>query len=218
MYIYIGMSTRGNDLNSELVKWIIKQSHRTDHQISLYLSQSNTSAMKAQSGLFKHMYSTDRVFDYALFMDTDVYPRVDVIDKLIATGKDVVTAPIWCFDEGNGDIHLNVHYYFENSLADRVYKSKNSGVEKVDSSSFSCLLVSRKVFDAFDAAKEDPILWSPLLDPKWQGHENDIIFFLKLKKLGIPAYVCWDATGGTHNRRVKLCEDVINGLILKRFA
>lgn len=212
MHINIGMSTRGNDLNSELVKWIITQTHRTDITSALYLSRCNTSAVKAQSELFRMIRDSKRPFDYALFMDSDVCPIQDVIDILLATGKDVVTAPIWCFDDIHRDIHLNVHYTFENRLSDRVYRPKLTGIEQIQSASFSCLLVSNRVFDTFEKAKEDPILWSPILDTKWKEHENDNIFFLKLRHFGIPAYVCWDAKGGVHYRGVRLCDEVINKL------
>jgi len=172
--------------------------------------------MRAQAGLFSEIYNGGLKFDYTLFLDTDIAPVVNVIDLLMATEKDVVTAPIWCFDDAHKDIHLNVHYTFENTQQDRVYTPKETGVEHIESASFSCLLVARKVFETFYNAKEDPILWSPILDPKWKEHENDIIFFKKLKHFGIDAYVCWDAAGGIHNRRTMLCDETINRLLAKR--
>lgn len=213
--VNIGMSSRGNDLNSDLVKWIILQRNNTDMYTRVYISKCNTSAVKAQSGLFKDMYANPN-FDCALFLDTDIVPPVDVIKKLISTGKDVVTAPIWCFDDYNRDIHLNVHYTFNNSMQDRVYKAKESGIEQIESSSFSCLLVRKSVFDKFYSVSEDPILWSPMIDKRWQGMENDMIFFQKLKKFGIPAYVCWDAKGGQHHRHVTLCDEVLDKYIARR--
>lgn len=211
--VCIGMSTRGNDLNSDLVRWMIVQSRRTDIDICVKTSRCNVSARKAQNGLFRIARETNA--DYYLFLDTDIVPIDNVIDVLLEADEDVVTAPIWHYDDIIHDIHLNVHYKSGPTEIERIYTPKISGTELIQSSSFSCLMLRKCVLDKLVELKESPVEWSPLIDIKWKEAENDNIFFAKLKALNIPAYVCWDAKGGIHRRTIDLCDGVLAKFVCK---
>jgi hypothetical protein len=210
------MSTRGNDLNNELVKWLLKITNEKKHNINVQLSKCATSARIAQSNLIRTIQGIPE-YDYALFLDTDITPPTNIFETLIPLDKDIVTAPIWFFDENTSSIHLNVHYTTHAEYLDRIYYPKASGVEEIIGSSFGCLLVKKRVLDKFKEVGEDPVVWSSLIDNCWRTGENDNVFFAKAGKLGFKSYVCWDARGGTHRRVVNLNDKVLGDFLLRNY-
>lgn len=203
--IIIAFPTRGNDIGSGLVSWLL---YHTDHYV--LMSKSPLSARIAQEELFRRVATDACKCDYAFFLDTDIVPERDAIVKMVAHNKDIITAPVWHYDENTKDIHIGVHYDFE-------YKRHHllkTGVEQIKAASFSATLVSRKVLDTFMNAKESPVRWSPLLDEehKETAPHNDNIFYLKAYRLGLEAWIDWDIKI-EHNRRVTLSSEVINNLV-----
>jgi hypothetical protein len=207
MKIAIGIVSRGNDINYKLAQFLFNLKDDKEYEYKVLLYKSPYSAQKGQEALFKLMEDID--FDYAFITDTDVSCEDGVIKKLVEVGKDVVVGPVWHFDELHSDLHLNVHYEgFEgNGLESRVRYPKSSGIEKIISSSFACLLISKKVFDIFKKAN---IKYTEDESP----HQSDNILFRKFYDLGIDVYVRWDINT-IHYRNIELSNDTVNKIMIE---
>jgi len=206
--IVIGLSTRGKDIHHKLLNFLITQYVRTDIDVVLAVSECNVSAMVTVEKLWKTV--KDVKFDYLLFVDSDTVPASNTIDVLIATGKDVVVAPIWYYDVYMKELHLNVHYVDDTQ---RLYMPKSHGVERIGASSLGTTLITRKVYDTFVEAGEHPVMWSKLIDKDYEFRHNDNIFFAKLRALGIEAYVNWDAIGVEHYTAVGLSTESLTNFL-----
>jgi hypothetical protein len=206
MKIIIGIVSRGNDINSFLVKFISLISKDCKHDYSVIINKSPHSAQKGQEALFKSLESID--FDYAFITDSDVSCDIDTIDKLMEAKKDVVVAPVWHYDESSDDVHLNIHRVgFENDgLNSRVYYPRESGVEQIISSSFACMLLSKRVFNTF---KE----FNKSYTEENSQRQSDNVFFNNLSTLGIGAWVRWDIKT-VHHRMVSLSTLLVDKLLL----
>ena len=194
----------GNDIHHELFNHFMCERDamlKGGWDVNVIFGISNTAAFLAQEALFKAVYDDEADFMY--HVDSDVVPINGTLQKLLDCKKDLVIAPIWHCDKKG--MHLNVH----RNDGVRLFIPKDSGVEKIVSASFGVMLVSRKVLGAFRNAQESPVKHSTMLEPILEGAESDNIFFWKLKLLGLKAYVCWDAKGATHFKRVALNDRLI---------
>ena len=203
MKIIIATGTRGNDIYFRLAEFMAEMVHRYNAEI--IFGECSWSAPRAQNLAIRTILT--RQFDYVLFVDADVAPPMDVIDKLVAVQGDIVGAPVWMGYEQ--DIHLNVHYRHHPG---RVYEGKPGGVEEVEHASFACLLVSEKVFREFQRRDENMLEWSPMLGPN-TGGVPDSYFSHKARMMGFRIHVCWDAIGSIHHRPMRLGEDMIRHVL-----
>ncbi len=200
MKVIIATGTRGNDIYFGLARFMCEQVRR--HNAEIIFGECSWSAERAQGLAIREIYLRD--FDYVLFVDADVAPPMDAIDKLVAAQKDIVCAPVWMGYED--DIHVNVHY---RDKPERIYRPKTTGVDEVGHASFACLLVSRKVFEAFKTANETLHLWSQMISPNPTGGVPDAFFSHKARILGFHIYVCWDVRGTIHHRPMWLGDDML---------
>ena len=204
-HILIGIASRGRDIHFKLPAYIHYMLNRKDYKCDLWVSMCPYGADIAQNELFQKAMDED--YDYLLNIDSDVIPQPDTLDKLLAVGDGVVSAPIWHYDYERCYLHLNV------VLAHgRTHIEKSFGAEEIKGSSFGCLLVSKKVLDKFKALKESPVFWSPMLDKGMLRTTSDCILFAKLKKLGVRAYVCWNAKGISHLQTFDLSSSTLDKL------
>jgi len=212
MKIVLALPTRGtNDVYHELVRFIAEQYKK--HDCQLVFGVCSFSAEMAQRQIVNQL--PFREFDYVLFMDADVAPPNDALDKLIASGKDIVSVPTWHYDPKNKDMHLNANTgeKAQPGKLPRGYTMKKSGTEEVFSTSFACILISKRVFDVFRDMGEELFQWSPLIESQWQNTPPDNIFYTKCQKLGFKIYVNWDIKGCSHNRNVSMEDETIRNII-----
>ncbi|MEI8350066.1 MAG: hypothetical protein WCI77_07920 [Candidatus Omnitrophota bacterium] len=206
MRIAIAIATRGNDIYAKLLHFCCEAVKK--YNCDIVTSEAGFSAEQAQTNLFHYILSCD--FDYVLLIDSDVAVPFDTLDKLLACKTDIVSAPVLHYDPMTNDIHWNISLEMINPTEfKRLYERKDSGVEELMSSSFACLLLSKKVFQIFKDAGESFFTWSPLVDERWNRRNSDNIFFLKAKALGLRSFVCWEIKGAVHNRTIKLTDQLI---------
>lgn len=206
MKILIATGTRGNDIYFGLVQFMCEQVRR--HGAEVIFGECSFSAERAQGLAIREIYKRD--FDWVLFCDADVAPPMDAIEKMVACNVDIVGAPVWMAYET--DIHMNVHY---GHTPGRIYTTHPTGLEEVEHASFACLLVSRKVFEAFKAKNETLLLWSPMVSPTNTGGVPDSFFSHKARLLGFKIFVCWDVKGSIHHRPIRLSDETIRHVIEK---
>jgi len=194
----IGIPTRGNDLSVNLIMLI------NSLKYPVYFQQCNFSASLAQNLVFTTAFHKE---SNVIMLDSDVSTSPETIDKLISSGKDVISAPVFHYDINLRDVHVDVCLsggIREGASEGRNYVMKSSGIEEIRHSSFSCIFISYNVLKAFHDNKES---YTELNDSEKIEDENvtsDQVFYHKLKKLGFKAYVDWSCRDTTHSRVVDL--------------
>ncbi len=206
MKVMICTGTRGNDIYFGLAKFMAEQVRRYDAEI--VFGECSWSAPRAQGLAIREVYIKNP--DWVLFVDADVAPPMDAIEKLIACNLDIVCAPVWMAYES--DVHANIHLIGE---PQRLYEMKGSGIDEVGHASFACLLVSQKVFAAFQAANETLLEWSSMVSPTNTGGVPDAFFSHKARQLGFKIHVCWDVKGAIHHRPMPVGDELIRHIVSK---
>lgn len=211
--VLIGIPTRGCDIFHGLVAFLLRQQDKKNPRVDVVFSRCGTSANHAEESLFQELARTD--YDYLMMIDSDVAPPLGTLEILMADDKDIIGAPVWHFDASDKDIHLGVHIINDN--ARRLYFMRK-GVQQVHYTSYSCMLVKKKVAMGFHKAKEEFVYMSKLI-PKWNTKQNtDSIFFAKARKLGFEVWVDWDIKGIVHRRPIDLSDPVLEKFVSKRFV
>lgn len=206
MRTLVGMSTRGNDIYPKVIQFLFKLQGKEGVYVCIQPSPIN--AAEGQRFLFE--MALQKELDYLIILDSDIVPPEDAIEQLIASNKDIVTAPIWFCNSGR--FCLNVSYKDHLFKEGLVYEEKESGIEEIVHSSFGCICISKKVIRAFCEAKEDPVNWSSMLEDIYMPCYSDAIFHAKARKLGFQAYVNWGIKGVIHYKTLELCSDTIKTL------
>jgi len=204
------VTTTISTIHYRTVSFLLSCATAPNFELVSYLQEGHTSAAVGQERILQKLQHLD--YDYVLMVDSDVAPPADALLKLLAVQRDIVVAPVWHFDINTEDIHLNIHYTQELDPENRIYKVKDSGVEKICSSSFAVMLLSREVFKRFREAGESYTTYTPFLPPYFEGRESDNIFFGKAYLLGLDAYVCWDVHDTVHCRAANLSTRIIEKL------
>jgi hypothetical protein len=210
--VIIGLPTRGADIHPELMMWILNT--RMLHQeYNVAYARCGASAIMGVKELLNVVTPKmlNEEYTHYLQLDTDILPPLNALDIMLAKDKDIVCAPIWHYDDITKEIHINVHYKGDKY---RRHLLGHHGIEEIDASSFGFTLISKHVFQVFNEAKEDFITMSPLIkEEETRGVHNDCIFFAKIHKLGLKAYVDWDVKDIIHARKIDLCSEVLNKFI-----
>ena len=200
--IMLGLATRGDDIVPSLFEFILRNT--MVHGVRFVWKGCGWSAVIPQEAVYQEAIKLEA--DYLLIVDSDVTPPIDALDKLLECEKDIVTAPIWHYDVRLGDIHLNVTKEF----GIREIDSNKIGLETMRSSSFGCLLMSKKVLDKFKENKETFVTWSPLIEESLKTMSSDVIMFRKIERFGFQLYVNWDVRGCEHYTKIHLSDRVLS--------
>jgi hypothetical protein len=210
--VIIGIPTRGADIHPDTMVWVINVL-RDNPGYELCTSRCGVSAEGAVITLWNTVkpHMLNGTFTHYLQMDTDIIPQGNALDVMLAKEKDIVCAPIWHYDDISKEIHINVHYKDD---PHRRHFIREGGIEEIDASSLGLVLMTKKVFEAFDNAKESPVVASPLIEGyKTRGEHNDNVFFAKAHKLGFKTYVDWDVKDTLHMKKIDLCSGVLNKFV-----
>ena len=207
MKMVTAIATRGNDLVTSLVQFLISMTYALKENHTVVFSQSRYSAYDAQEKLFHKL--TEMEWDYMLLVDSDVGPTMDSIKRMFVLDKDMVTAPIWYFGNKHNDLHMNI--FDPDRGIDRAYNYHPQAIaEKVLSSSFGMVLIKRKVIDEFVKRGESFVSWSPIVPEKAKTAESDYQFFHKAKEFGFELWVDWGIKDIYHHRFINLGYETIN--------
>ena len=199
--IVLGLATRGDDIVPSLVEFAIRNA--VVHNARFVWKACGWSAQIPQEAVFQEALNLGA--DYLLMVDSDVTPPIDALDKLLSRNKDLISAPIWHYDVRLEDIHLNV----TKKLGQHLFDSDKTGLEKIASSSFGCLLVSRKFLKAIGDSGESFVYWSNMIGDELKTASSDVVLFKKAEKLGFELFVDWDVKGCEHYTKVHLSDRVL---------
>jgi hypothetical protein len=209
-HICLCFCTRGNDIYWRMMLFTLEQSN-----IFKKLSVCAAISLYGPSAEAMFEEAVKSNADYALIIDTDVGPRPDTVVRMIEREKDIVTCPTYMYNAADGQIHFNVHY----DGRKRVFVPREGGIEKVENTSWACVLVHRRVLEMFGQTNEKYTEWSPMLPESMKHRERyppDSIFFEKARAFGFEIWVDWDLEIATHHKYVELSPNVCEGWIKRR--
>ena len=209
--VLIGVATRGNDIYYKLCGWLLNQKSAKAECVDVMFAVCHTGASFAQNLIFTKLVEQD--YTHLFMVDSDINPTPDIIDRLLAHNKDIIKAPVWHYDPARLEIHVDIT---KEGDMERRYITPNGGVEKIYTTSFSCLMIKRRVLERFVEEGEDFTLWSPIVPKQYNGLQSDTIFFAKTRKFGFEAWVDWGIRDVTHHRVVELGGPVIDKYFVNR--
>jgi len=206
MKIGVGIVSRGTDFSAGLLESLFKMGR--DYNYDLVIERSVGSGDLGAVNLFEKFVKSD--YDYTFITDTDVHCEPGVVDKLLEVGEDIVVGPVWHYDPSTRDVHLNVHLFPFDTKVDhhrklRAYHQVEKGIAQVYSSSFACLLMSRKFLNAVVNGGE----W--LFNDGTFRHVDNIMY-QKVGEMGFKVWLRWDIET-THSRKVDLSTQVLTDLV-----
>jgi len=211
--VLIGIATRGCDMYYKLAGWLLNQQLKDGIQLEVVFAQSNASASYSQNLLFKK--AVEGTWDYLLMLDSDICPPVDAVERMIAADKDMVKAPVWHFCPHLREIHIDITKVGDKSRR-TMCDAPTQGLERILTTSFSCLLIKRFVLEGFVAMGEDFTTWSPMLPENRNGLQSDVIFFAKAKELGHELWVDWSIKDTIHYKHVELSNHSLDKYFVNR--
>jgi len=130
----------------------------------------------------------DEGYDFILSLESDIFPPKDFIQKLIMSGKQVITGLYMIGDKSKGQRHPCITLKKWNEVLQAfgtrlltVEEANNlpkEGLMQVEAGGMGCCLIRRNVFTKYP-------FW---YEPRLQGH-SDIFFFNDMHNNNIPVWV-----------------------------
>lgn len=123
---------------------------------------------------------------HLLFLDDDVVPPVDALEKLLAANVPVISGlyPSEFFDNESGVIRTRQNVFANLRDDGELEEAKGKGVQEIKSCGGGCLLIRRDVLEQLEAP------WFKFLydDTGKMNKGEDVYFGMKLAEAGIPLY------------------------------
>jgi len=149
---------------------------------------NNTRESLTRSQNFARRVAIDDGYDYMISLESDIFPEKDFIQKLIMSGKPVITGLYMIGDKSKGQRHpcITVKKWNETLqafgtrllTAEEAQKLPSEGLMPVAAGGMGCCLIRREIFTEFP-------FW---YEPRLKGH-SDIFFFNDMYNYNIPVYV-----------------------------
>lgn len=142
--IYIGIPNKGS-ISTELVINLIQWSHNKEYDIKIHAPIGLYPLDNARNNIVKDFLKSD--CEYLWWIDDDIVPPIDVLDRLVSADKDVISAVCFSMRQHNDE-------YFPYPVTLRLNDNKGyeiyygSGVEEVDAVGGACVLVKRNVYES----------------------------------------------------------------------
>lgn len=165
---------------------------------------SNSRIAHADSLNHIRQYFLENDYDYLLLLESDTLPPVDIIQRQLVTGKDVIGCmyfighawdpkrpPTACLFVTEGKKTRRVE-------REEGWQLYGTGVQLIHGCGIGCTLVSRKILEQFK-------FWWHLSNPPKHA---DVLFFLDLQNAGIPVYVNTDVVVAHHPSDWDKVEDI----------
>jgi hypothetical protein len=212
MSLLVGACTRGADIHYKTYEFMAYTVF-SNPGAQMAMVHSPYAAADGQEKLF-NLFAESK-HDYLLVMDCDVVPPSDAAKRMMAHDKQIVLAPVWYYDDDSNTIAYGAyHKWAENKKEEKAEKQrvpKTTGLEKVVSGGFGCMLVRKDVVKKFTDAKASFVKWDKMLGGHMQERASDNIFWAKCTILNIEAYIDWSIET-THYRSVGLSNKLVNDL------
>jgi hypothetical protein len=203
--------TRGNDIYHEFVTYLLRQC-RLFLKFSCVVVQN--SWKPAVEDLFE--IALESRCNWIHLMDTDIGLPYHTTGRLIANDHDICASPLYFYDPGNNEIHLNVHYQ-PSLMREYTPRMPEGGCEEVLTTAFGSVVIRKRVLEAFKQANWSFCEWTPDIDEAYKDCSPDTIFFLKARALGFKVWMDWRIPIGTHHKWCRFDTTLAEKLYVQRW-
>jgi glycosyltransferase involved in cell wall biosynthesis len=193
----------------DLVRNLVYWSHSKNYYVGIpFMLEGIFPLDAARNRCIKEFLETDA--DYLWWIDADIVPPLDALDRLVTADKDIIGATCFSMKNDNGR-----HFPYPVTLRynkDRKYEVHyGNGIEQIDATGGACVLFKRKVYEAV----ERPYEFLYYLDGTLQL-TCDFYVFQKTEKLGFKLYVDYNLLCD-HQRKVSIrgVQDLLAGIATK---
>lgn len=148
--IFIAIPNRGY-IVTELVTNLLYWTHNSNYQIITFMPKNIFPLDAARNKCVKEFLETD--YEYLWWIDDDIVPPVNALDRLIKANKDIIGAV--CFSvkyENGGAFPYPVTLRYNEDMKYIVYYGR--GIEEVDSTGGACVMVKRKIYETLERPYE----------------------------------------------------------------
>jgi len=149
--IFIAIPSSTGQIASSLVQNLIAWTHDPRYVVKLYTPTGLFPLDNARNRTVKEFLETD--FDYLWWIDDDIVPPINAMDKLVQADKDAIGAVCYSMKDENGA-------YFPYPVTLRYNEDKKyivhygNGIEEVDATGGACVMVKRKIYEAIERPYE----------------------------------------------------------------
>ena len=181
--IFIAIPNQG-EIVSELATNLLYWTHDPKYQIKVFMPKNIFPLDAARNRCVKEFLETD--YQYLWWIDDDIVPPRNALDKLIDADKDIIGAVCFAMKYENDKAlpyPVTLRYNEESKYV--VYYG--SGIEEVDATGGACVLFKRKVYETIERPYE------------FHYHKDgtlsltcDFDIFQKVQKAGFKIYIDFD--------------------------
>lgn len=202
--IFVAIPNRGsisNQLDNCLVHW----SHDSRWIVKYYKPEGLMPVDAARNHCVK-VFLEDYC-DYLLFIDDDITPPLNMLEVLLAHDKDVVGSLSFCMSYNDEGLLAPFAVSTRKNENDEQKQYIGNGLEEVDATGASCLLIKRKVLEDMERPFCFKYKSNGLLE---QG--EDLTFCDKVKEMGFEIWVDFNLVSG-HIKSINITD--INELMVR---
>lgn len=212
MSLLVGACTRGADIHFKTYEFLTHTAFNV-RDAHLMIAHSPYTAAEGQEKLFQQF--ADGGYDHLLVVDADVVPPLDAYQRMVKHEKEIVIAPVWYYDNETNEVFYGAFRKWSDNhqeeLSERIKVPRNTGLERIVSGGFGCMLVAKSVAQMFRNIGEPFVKWSKLLPEYMKERASDNIFWARCTRTNVKAYIDWSIKT-IHYRTVGLSDHMINEL------
>lgn len=173
-------------LHKTILRWVMDKDMRERYKLHFHHPEFLKPYQYARDNCVVKFFNSKADWEYLLFIDADIDPPFEMIDKLIEADKDIVGAAYPGIKENPDGCTVPLPMVFE-ERGDTLSLANGSGLEEVEALGTGAILIKKKVLEE---------MGPPWFNPKYDYEEptlgvkqidktgEDVNFCLKAKELG----------------------------------
>lgn len=179
------------DVRGEMAASLFVSGKEIPQLVGLAVRQSGPRLAAARNRIVREFLQSTR-FEWLLFIDSDMFWKVDDLRKLINTA-DAVERPVvggLCFADQNGQLFPTIYMLDKNTGSYHVALDyPQDKAFPVDGTGAAFIMIHRRVLERVGAAYTEPTPW--FADTIVNGEERgeDLTFCQRVRELGYPIYI-----------------------------
>ncbi len=194
--VFIAIPNPGHIVNKLAIN-LLAWTHDPRYTVKVFLPDYISPLTAARNFCVREFLKSD--FDYLWWIDDDIIPPPETMDKLITADKDAIGAVCFSMKNDNGRYFpYPVTLRWNNEKKYQVYYGK--GIEKVDATGGACVMVKREVYEDIERPYEDEFYRDGTL-----ALTGDFKVWQKAKAKGFQLWVDFDILC-SHHREVDIKE------------
>lgn len=190
-----------NEIKTSLVVRLLHWFSALEYNLYFYAPINQRPHDRARNICHRH-FLENTSYDYIWWIDSDVVPPYDALEKLLSYDKDIVSLTVPMLPEGNAGAALEPQAW--NYDGEAFYTHFGRGLEQVDVTAIGCTLIKRKVMEDVGKGAFKFSEWEK--GDGWNIEQigEDIYFGLRYMKAGYKAWNDFTTVCDHYNQEVNV--------------